>query len=878
MRAVLGPTNTGKTHLAIERMCGHSSGMMGFPLRLLAREVYDRVRAIKGDKSVALITGEERIEPPDARYFCCTAEAMDRLGGGHAFVALDEAQIGADPERGHIFTDRLLHARGREETMILGSATLEPLVRKLIPGAEMVQRPRFSTLTHAGSAKLSRLPPRSAVVAFSVEQVYAMAEALRRFRGGAAVVMGALSPETRNKQVELFQNGDVDYIVATDAIGMGLNLDLNHVAFAALTKFDGSRKRRLTPAEMAQIAGRAGRHQRDGTFGTLTGGGSHTGAPLEFTDEEIYAIEEHRFAPLTHLYWREAEPRFDSLGTLIADLELAPEAALLHRAPEAIDLAVLKRLAEDPIAGKVRGPGLVRRFWEACSLPDFRQVGIDPHARFIAKLWQDLSQGYLGADYVAARIAELDRTSGDIDTLQGRIAAIRSWAYICQRPDWVLARDEMAARARGVEAKLSDALHARLTERFVNRRTTILMKSLGQDASALPVTLEADGRLTVEDEPIGRLDGFRFVVDPDATAVDRKMLLAAGEKALPGILTRRAEWLLSEGMAELAIERGAIRWQGRSLAGIKLPDDFGTPRLEFSRDISMLGEPARSRLEAGLVDWLTAQLEPLAPLRKLAEAARDPEAGSQARALLIALIDARGVISREQAGLEHLPKEMRPFLRKLGVTFGALDIFARDLLKPAPRQLLHVLGIDTRPLQEAMLPVIAEARVIPAGYRPAGTQLIRVDLAEKILRAAFDARAKLAGKAPDARHPRFRLELALPISIGLEEGNARRLLGSAGFKIYPARALAQGAHGPPAPDSWTWRPRRPGTGPARGTGRASGRGREGERDQRRDHDRKGKPKGRGGPKGRPQKPRPAVDTGPARARGAFDGLADLLGG
>ena len=878
MRAVLGPTNTGKTHLAIERMCGHSSGMMGFPLRLLAREVYDRVRAIKGDKSVALITGEERIEPPDARYFCCTAEAMDRLGGGHAFVALDEAQIGADPERGHIFTDRLLHARGREETMILGSATLEPLVRKLIPGAEMVQRPRFSTLTHAGSAKLSRLPPRSAVVAFSVEQVYAMAEALRRFRGGAAVVMGALSPETRNKQVELFQNGDVDYIVATDAIGMGLNLDLNHVAFAALTKFDGSRKRRLTPAEMAQIAGRAGRHQRDGTFGTLTGGGSHTGAPLEFTDEEIYAIEEHHFAPLTHLYWREAEPRFDSLGTLIADLELAPEAALLHRAPEAIDLAVLKRLAEDPIAGKVRGPGLVRRFWEACSLPDFRQVGIDPHARFIAKLWQDLSQGYLGADYVAARIAELDRTSGDIDTLQGRIAAIRSWAYICQRPDWVLARDEMAARARGVEAKLSDALHARLTERFVNRRTTILMKSLGQDASALPVTLEADGRLTVEDEPIGRLDGFRFVVDPDATAVDRKMLLAAGEKALPGILTRRAEWLLSEGMAELAIERGAIRWQGRSLAGIKLPDDFGTPRLEFSRDISMLGEPARSRLEAGLVDWLTAQLEPLAPLRKLAEAARDPEAGSQARALLIALIDARGVISREQAGLEHLPKEMRPFLRKLGVTFGALDIFAPALLKPAPRQLLHVLGIDTRPLQEAMLPVIAEARVIPAGYRPAGTQLIRVDLAEKILRAAFDARAKLAGKAPDARHPRFRLELALPISIGLEEGNARRLLGSAGFKIYPARALAQGAHGPPAPDSWTWRPRRPGTGPARGTGRASGRGREGERDQRRDHDRKGKPKGRGGPKGRPQKPRPAVDTGPARARGAFDGLADLLGG
>ncbi|MFL0355191.1 helicase-related protein [Erythrobacter sp. GH1-10] len=866
VRAVLGPTNTGKTHLAIERMCGHSSGMMGFPLRLLAREVYDRVRAIKGDKAVALITGEERIEPKDARYFCCTAEAMDRLGGGHAFVAVDEAQIGADPERGHIFTDRLLNARGREETMILGSATLEPIVKKLIPGAEMVERPRFSTLSHAGSCKLSRLPPRSAVVAFSVEQVYAMAEALRRFRGGAAVVMGALSPETRNKQVELFQNGEVDYIVATDAIGMGLNLDLNHVAFAALSKFDGSRKRRLTPAEMAQIAGRAGRHQRDGTFGTLTGGGSRTGAPLEFTDEEIYAIEEHRFAPLTHLYWREAEPRFASLGALIADLESAPDHEMLRRAPEAIDLAVLKRLADDPIAQTVRGAGLVRRFWEACSLPDFRQVGVDPHARFVARLWQDLSEGYLGADFVAARIAELDRTGGDIDTLQGRIAAIRSWAYICQRPDWVLARDEMAARARAVEAKLSDALHARLTERFVNRRTTILMKSLGQDASALPVNLEPDGRLTVEDEPIGRLDGFLFVVDPDATAADRKMLLAAGEKALPGLLAQRADWLLTEGLGELEIAGGSIRWNDRPLAAIDMPDDFAAPRLTLAREITMMPDQARAKLESGLLEWLQAKLEPLAPLRKLAEAARDPEAGSEARALLITLIEARGVVARENAGLQHLPKEMRPFLRKLGVTFGALDVFARDLLKPAARQLLHALGLDRRPLQEAMLPVIAEAKAIPAGYRPAGTQLIRVDLAEKILRAAFEARAKATGTTSQQKHPRFRLDLALPVSIGLEEDNARRLLGSAGFKVQRGRTLEEGAHGPPAPDSWTWRPRRPGNPErqARKPDARRGKGPKGKRDSKR--------------KGGPRKSRLRGDTEPARSGGAFDGLADLLGG
>jgi ATP-dependent RNA helicase SUPV3L1/SUV3 len=906
VRAVLGPTNTGKTHLAIERMCGHSSGMMGFPLRLLAREVYDRVRAIKGDKQVALITGEERIEPPEARYFLCTAEAMPRTVGEHAFVAIDEAQLGADPERGHIFTDRLLHARGREETMILGSATLEPMVRALIPKAEITTRPRFSTLSHAGVCKLSRLPKRSAVVAFSVEQVYAMAEALRRFRGGAAVVMGALSPETRNKQVALFQSGEVDYIVATDAIGMGLNLDLDHVAFAALTKFDGRRKRRLTPSEMAQIAGRAGRHQRDGTFGTLSGmsAASDQGEPLAFTDEEVYAIEEHKFAPLTHLFWREADPRFDSLPVLIEDLESRPDHAVLRGAPEAIDMAVLRRLSEDSIAQSVRGAGSVRRFWEACSLPDFRSLGVEQHARFVARLWEDLCQGYLGADFVAARIAELDRMQGDIDTLQGRIAAIRSWAYICQRPDWVLARDEMAARARAVEAKLSDALHARLTERFVNRRTTLLMKSLGQDASALPVTLEPDGHLTVEGESIGRLEGFRFHVDPAAGVADRRMLLAAGEKALPALLAQRAEWLLTQGLGELEISGGAIRWQGRALAEITFPGHpFGAPKLALTRDLALLTETSRASLEAGLAAWLDTQLEPLEPLRKLAEAARDPEAGSQARALIITLIEARGVISREEAGLEHLPKEMRPYLRKLGVTFGALDIFAAALLKPAPRRLLHALGLDLRPLQEAMLPVLAEGGWakgrLPAGYRYAGAQAIRVDLAEKILRAAFDARAAVTAAHPKERNRPFRIDLALAVSVGLEADNARRLLGSAGFRCDRARALPEGAQGAPAPDRWHWRPRRPGEKeekrgerrPAsKDTRQPHQRGpREAQRENKPDGERKPRPERKGKPKGErgvdhrgrpPREPRPLPkpDTGPARAGGAFDKLADLLKG
>lgn len=804
IKAVLGPTNTGKTHLAIERMAAHSSGCMGFPLRLLAREVYDRVRAIKGDDAVALITGEERIEPKGARYMCCTAEAMPRDGAGAAFVALDEAQIGADRERGHIFTDHLLNTRGREETMLLGAATLEPLVRQLVPEAEISDRPRFSTLTHIGPRKLSRLPPRSAIVAFSAEQVYGVAEMLRRFRGGAAVVMGALSPETRNKQVALFQNGEVDYIVATDAIGMGLNLDVNHVAFAGLSKFDGVRMRRLFPAEMAQIAGRAGRHQRDGTFGTLAGTNKHGTAP-EFTEEEVYAIEEHRFAPLTHLYWREPEPRFDSLAMLITDLETPPGDPALRLAPEAIDLATLKRLADEAIGANVRGACMVRRFWEACSLPDFRQRGADVHARFVARLWQDLARGYLGADYVAARISELDNMSGDIDTLQGRISAIRTWAYICQRPDWVLARDEMASRARAVEAKLSDALHARLTERFVNRRTAILMKSLGQDAGMLPIELNDSGEVSVEGEVLGLVEGLRFKVDSSARHEDRRMLLAAAEKALPKLLGTKADQLVAADMEGVELARGAIRWKGEVLAELERRDGSIKPLLKPSREVSALPENARNNLMAGLEKWLDKKLEPLEPLEKMHHAASNPDAGSQARALLLNLIAGHGYVTRDRAGIEHLPKEMRPFLRKIGVTFGALDVFAPALLKPAPRQLLNMLGVDRRPLQEAMLPVIAETKKLPSGYRAAGTQAIRIDLAEKILRAAHETRAKAQSKD---RRRKFVLDYALPISIGLEEDNISRLLGNAGFRVQKAKPLPEGQFGPPRPDRWEWRPSR----------------------------------------------------------------------
>lgn len=811
VRAVLGPTNTGKTHLAIERLCAHSSGAIGFPLRLLAREVYDRVCAIKGAQNVALITGEERIEPKGARWHLCTVEAMPARFGPNrpdlAFVALDEAQLSADPERGHVFIDRLLHARGREETMILGSATLEPMVRALVPEAEIVTRPRFSTLSHAGAKKLSRIPPRSAIVAFSAEQVYAMAEMLRRFRGGAAVVMGALSPQTRNAQVAMYQAGEVDYLVATDAIGMGLNLDVTHVAFAGLSKYDGHRHRRLTTAEMAQIAGRAGRHQRDGTFGTLAGLGGHN---PEFTDDEIYAIEEHRFAPLTRLFWREADLSFDSLALLIDALESPPPLPQLATPPQAIDLAVLKRLAEEPeTAASVRGRGSVQRFWQVCSLPDFRQQGADTHARFVARLWQDLRHGYLGADYVAQAIAQLDNPSGDIDTLQGRIAAVRSWAYITQRPDWVLARDEMAARARAVEARLSDALHARLTERFVNRRTTVLMRKAGADAALLPVRVSEAGAVLVDDEPIGHLEGFRFVVDPMARAADRKLLLAAAERHLPGLLAGRVAAVIAAAQAPGGLARDGARivWQDTAVAQLEPGRTLLEPRVRLDRGLDRLPTRERAELIRAIEAWFRQHgARPLAPLARLAEAGRAAESGPALRALLLQLVDSGGAIAREAAGLDRLDPRQRDMVRRLGVRIGTLDVYVPAALRPATLGLWSCLA-GVRGLRHAAppaaLPPVVAGKVAPTGYRRLGAQALRIDQADRLIQEAHRKRLARAGRL-------VFLDPGLARSMGLTTASYAALMRLAGFRVHMPRPLPEGAAGAPAPPLWDWRaPRAP---------------------------------------------------------------------
>ena len=800
LRAILGPTNTGKTHLAIERMCAHSSGVIGFPLRLLAREVYDRVVQMKGASQVALITGEERIVPQGARYFLCTAESMPVQGEGEdgrdfAFAAIDEAQLGIDPERGHVFTDRMLRARGREETLILGSDTLKPLVRKLLPEAEIVSRPRFSTLRYAGAAKLSRLPPRSAIVAFSAEQVYALAEMLRRFKGGAAVVMGALSPSTRNAQVAMFQRGEVDYLVATDAIGMGLNMDVTHVAFAGLDKFDGRRDRRLTIAELAQIAGRAGRHQRDGSFGTLGLGGD---AAPELSDEEVNAIEEHRFRPLDHLYWRSADLDFTTVTDLIASLEARSDDPLLKPAPLAIDLSVLKLLAEDPAIAATQGKR-ARKLWAVCGLPDFRKVGPMHHARMIRRLFSYIGEGgHIPHEWFAAEVARLDRVEGDIEALADRLAGIRSWAYIAQRSDWLADPAKWAERTRAVEARLSDALHERLTQRFVDRRTAVLVRDIGaRGADALPVTVAADGEVSVGPEPIGHLAGFEFKVDPTARHADKRLLLAAAERRLGDELDRRAAKLCEAPETEFRLveEAGglAIGWDGQILARLAPGRSLMEPAVRTARALDRLSTERRAKLRARLERWVESQVDRHLPaLKSLARAAGDRSVSPGIRALAAMLVDAGGLLPRRAiaAQLGQLDKADRHRLYQLHVRLGALDVYVQALLKPAAQQwraaLLAVRSGQPMPRlpqpSAATLDGSADPRGASLAFRRIGTTWLRIDLADRLAAHAHQVRQH-GGEDP--------VDVALATSLGLDEATVRHLMAEIGFV--------------PSGEAWKWR-------------------------------------------------------------------------
>ncbi len=735
--AVLGPTNTGKTHYAIERMLAHRSGVIGLPLRLLAREVYDRIVARRGPSVVALVTGEERIVPERSQYWVCTVEAMP-LDIGADFVAVDEIQLCADPDRGHVFTDRLLHARGRVETLLLGSDTMRPAIAGLVPGVQFVPRERFSALAYAGAKKLSRMPPRSAMVGFSVENVYAIAELIRRQKGGCAVVMGALSPRTRNAQVALYQSGDVDYLVATDAIGMGLNLDIKHVAFAGLRKFDGHRMRPLLPQELGQIAGRAGRHVEPGTFGVTA-----EAPPLDTATVE--AIESHRFAPVRKLHWRNNALEFGSTGRLIASLETHTSDMWLTRMREAEDLSALKALVAMPeIRDRVRHPSDVRRLWDVCRIPDFRAISPHEHAALLARIYMHLHDGgRLPEDWLAVAVARLDRTEGDIDALSRRLAFIRTWIYVSQRSGWLDDERHWRDATRAVEDRLSDALHACLTQRFVDRRTSVLMRRL-KEKETLVAEVNDKGEVTVEGEFVGRLEGFRFRQDPGATADQARMLRQAAAQALGPELHLRADRFYNAPDPEFDItEQGGLMWGELAVGKLVAGPEPMRPRAHAFVDDEAgpdIAEKVQRRLQHFVDRRIATLFEPLHALT------RDETLTGLARGFAFRMIETLGVMSRDAVATEvrALDQEARAALRRHGLRFGQFTVFIPALLKPAPTRLRLVLWSLNRGLDEfpespppglvtiPVHPSTPRDHVILAGYRPAGARAIRIDMLERL--------------------------------------------------------------------------------------------------------------------------------------------------
>ncbi|KUJ85751.1 disulfide oxidoreductase [Ruegeria marisrubri] len=754
--AVLGPTNTGKTHYAVERMLGHRTGVIGLPLRLLAREIYDKIVAIRGPSVVALVTGEERIVPPRAQYWVCTVEAMPE-GMGADFVAVDEIQLCADPERGHVFTDRLLRMRGTHETLFLGADTMRGPIAALVPEAQFLRRERMSQLVYSGSKKISRMPPRSAIVGFSVENVYAIAELLRRQKGGAAVVMGALSPRTRNAQVALYQNGEVDYLVATDAIGMGLNLDVNHVAFSSLTKFDGRRMRPLAPNELAQIAGRAGRGMSDGTFGV-------TGEAPPLDEGVAQAIMDSRFTPLKKLNWRNAALRFGSVDALIDSLEVGPDGEHLVKARPADDLNALKSLAQVAgVAARASDGASVRLLWDVCRIPDFRGISHAEHAGLLEVIYEHLHErGAIPEDFMARQIRRIDRVDGDIDALSKRLAYIRTWTYVAQRNGWVRDESHWRAETRAVEDRVSDALHERLTQRFVDRRTSVLLRRLKQK-EALLAEVNDKGEVTVEGEFVGRLEGFRFIPDKSAQGAEAKALKSASLQALAPQFHLRADRFYNAPDTEIDFtEQGGLMWGEHAVGKLVAGAEPLKPQVEVFVDEAAgpdVQQKVQRRLQHFIDRKIAALFEPLLNL------SRDESLTGLARGFAFRLVEAMGILPRAEVAQEvkDLDQDARGALRKHGVRFGQFTIFMPLLLKPAPTRLRLVLWALAQGLQDfpeapppglVTVPVANDAPKgydTMCGYRNAGERAIRIDMLERLAdmlrsedsRGGFEAKADM---------------------------------------------------------------------------------------------------------------------------------------
>ncbi len=815
--AVLGPTNTGKTHLAIERMLGHETGLIGLPLRLLAREVYAKVVSRAGADKVALITGEEKILPPAPRYWVATVEAMP-TGTDAAFVAIDEVQLAADLERGHVFTDRLLNLRGSQETLLLGASTMRGIIEKLLPGVHIVTRPRMSMLTYAGQKKITRLPERSAIVSFSADDVYATAELIRRQRGGAAVVLGALSPRTRNKQVEIYQSGDVDFLIATDAIGMGLNLELDHVAFAGNRKFDGYQFRDLNPAELGQIAGRAGRYLNDGTFGV-------TGQVDPFSDNLVQAIETHNFEPVRTLQWRTSERDFSSVQALIASLDTPASIAGLTKAPPAPDQTALMMLVkQDDIADRIGGPAELERLWDVCRLPDYRRIAPAQHAEIIENIFTHLvDNGAIPDDWIAAQVKHANRVDGDIDTLSARIAQIRTWTFVANQPDWLADPIVWREETRRIEDALSDALHDRLTQRFIDRRTSVLMRRLKEN-TMLEAEITASGDVIVEGQHIGVLNGFRFTPDPNTSAADAdaKAVRAAAQKALAGAISDRAGLIARADDKDIILsDDGYLRWRGDPVARLNAGETPLKPGLIILADEHLTGPP-RQQVEDRLNKWLDAHLGTV--LKPLFDLQADESLTGNARGIAYRIVESMGILDRRDVleEVRALDQETRAVLRQHGVRFGAYHIYVPALLKPGPSTLLARLrGLADGDIDR---PGIAEVSAISAagrtsvdvdaavasdiyrqfGFRTYGRRAVRIDILERLadlIRPALSWNGG-EGERPDGAIDDgrgFMVTQAMTSLLGASGDDMATILKGLGYRLERRPAPEPAAPEPTAP-------------------------------------------------------------------------------
>jgi ATP-dependent RNA helicase SUPV3L1/SUV3 len=792
--AVLGPTNTGKTFFAIERMLAHKSGMIGLPLRLLAREVYDRIVKQRGTGEVALITGEEKIVPKNPRFYVCTVEAMP-LDIPVACLVIDEIQLCADPERGHVFTERLLHARGLEETMFLGSDTMRGIIQRFVPGAWFVSRARFSDLAYTGPKKLTRLPRRSAVVGFSADDVYGIAEVIRRQRGGAAVVLGALSPRTRNAQVALYQSGDVDFLVATDAIGMGLNMDVDHVAFAASDKFDGARMRPLLPQEIGQIAGRAGRYMNDGTFGV-------TAECEPFENELVQRVETHRYDPVRVLQWRNSNLNFLSLEKLIESLDAPPPERGLARARPASDAVALRILSgDDEIKPLASSRAMVARLWDVCQLPDFRKLSTDEHVRLVRAIFLFLAgpQGVIPDDWLARQIARADVTDGDVATLSGRLAQIRTYTYAAHRAGWTRDGAHWQELTRAVEDRLSDALHEKLTQRFIDRRTSVLMKHL-RDEDFASLALDETGGVAIGGETIGRLDGFRFVPDPRAQGIHGRTLRAAALKGLEGELAARLHRLAHAPDDAITLsEHGKLWWDGAIVARLAAGPAPLTPSVVLLADDHLKGE-GRAAVETRLNEWmrarLAARLAPLLALREAADAKTGDNAAlaGMARGVAHQLCENFGALDRATLAL---PEKLGPLLRALrpfGIWVGRRTVYVPKLLRPDAASLLALLwGVwtkqDVPPAPPA--PGLTSFDIDPdtsmrflsaAGFASIAGRAIRFDMLERL----EDELEKALAAGTDAQT----LLVKIVSLLGSGKDQGRAVLEALGWREVPVDGAA----------------------------------------------------------------------------------------